>query len=416
MDHYDSNSSGNEDEELAETNVLLGYASKEPTDDAFSQLGGFPSWLNPENPPLMSLAKCKSCNTVMALLLQLNGDLPDHFPGHERRLYIFTCRGKSCRRREGSIRALRGVNLEPLQHQQAPKLENSPPPQKQETAASQVNLGTALFGMGASPAGIPINPFSSNSSSLTHNPNPFSSSSNPTTIKSTPPPNPPDPTTTPPTAPLHETFSSALKLSLPPTPPINQNPWPALFVSSPPFPSYHLDADYESVSNPPSPPTRATPLESSTLSEKDDPATYESPLDSVFQRFASRLAQNPLQVLRYEFRGHPLLYSKSDSVGVQLSRHSSHARVTVQRAQFPACASCGAERVFEMQLTPQAIAELEAEETAGFGEGLEWGTVIVGVCSKDCVPRDAGPGGGYLEEWVGVQWEEEVGAGGAARR
>ena len=39
MADYDSDSSGAED---IETNVLLGYASKEPTSDEFSQLGGHP--------------------------------------------------------------------------------------------------------------------------------------------------------------------------------------------------------------------------------------------------------------------------------------------------------------------------------------------------------------------------------------
>ena len=39
MADYDSDSSGAED---IATNVLLGYASKEPTGDDFSQLGGHP--------------------------------------------------------------------------------------------------------------------------------------------------------------------------------------------------------------------------------------------------------------------------------------------------------------------------------------------------------------------------------------
>ena len=42
MAPYDSDSSGGEDEEYTETNVLLGYASKEPSDDTISQLGGNP--------------------------------------------------------------------------------------------------------------------------------------------------------------------------------------------------------------------------------------------------------------------------------------------------------------------------------------------------------------------------------------
>lgn len=40
MVSYDSDSSDNND--YTETTVLLGYASKEPTDDTVSQLGGLP--------------------------------------------------------------------------------------------------------------------------------------------------------------------------------------------------------------------------------------------------------------------------------------------------------------------------------------------------------------------------------------
>ena len=39
MADYDSDSSGTED---VATNVVLGFASKEPTDEPFSQLGGHP--------------------------------------------------------------------------------------------------------------------------------------------------------------------------------------------------------------------------------------------------------------------------------------------------------------------------------------------------------------------------------------
>ena len=41
MTTYDSDSSGEVDD-YTETSTLLGYASKEPTDDTFSQLGGHP--------------------------------------------------------------------------------------------------------------------------------------------------------------------------------------------------------------------------------------------------------------------------------------------------------------------------------------------------------------------------------------
>jgi pre-rRNA-processing protein TSR4 len=72
---------------------------------------------------------------------------------------------------------------------------------------------------------------------------------------------------------------------------------------------------------------------------------------------------------------------------------------------MPGCANCGARRVFEVQLMPNAIAELEADDLSL--EGMEWGTVIVGVCERDCLPRGTEEQQvGYVEEWAGVQWEE----------
>jgi len=40
--------------------------------------------------------------------------------------------------------------------------------------------------------------------------------------------------------------------------------------------------------------------------------------------------------------------------------------------------------------------------------------VVLGVCGGDCAVGTGGMGGGvgYVEEWVGVQWEERVGGGG----
>ena len=75
------------------------------------------------------------------------------------------------------------------------------------------------------------------------------------------------------------------------------------------------------------------------------------------------------------------------------------------------CGNCGAHRVFELQLTPHAIVELEVDEE-GY-EGMEWGTIILAVCEKDCVPSSVTGEGqvGYVEEWVGVQWEEVGGRG-----
>jgi pre-rRNA-processing protein TSR4 len=147
---------------------------------------------------------------------------------------------------------------------------------------------------------------------------------------------------------------------------------------------------------------------------KEDKEVFESSMDTAFQKFADRLAENAEQVLRYEFRGKPLLYSDNDALGKALAAHSdnasaSHVKVTTAHSRggagFPRCGNCGGERVFEVQLTPHAITELEAEEMSI--DGMEWGTIIMAVCSKDCKPIDAEEGEvGYVEEWIGVQWEE----------
>jgi hypothetical protein len=59
MAPYDSDSSGGEDNDYTETNVLLGYASKEASDDTISYLGGTPvsprhSWLYINEPTFES--------------------------------------------------------------------------------------------------------------------------------------------------------------------------------------------------------------------------------------------------------------------------------------------------------------------------------------------------------------------------
>ena len=349
----------------------------------------------------------------MVLLLQLNGDLPEWFPHHDRRLYIFTCKAKTCRRKEGSIRAIRAVKLV------AQSTNEKPVPQEDKPEKKPVqDLGNMLFNSGPRQQIYQnANPFSVSTSRA---PNPFSPSTVENPFKS---PGPlsksPSPASNPPIAAsnLSETFAQKVRLSSSSPPPSPSEPWPPLSDFPPPYPSYHLDADFEFLDTPILPSSSARPMEiddSPAAARKDEDAdAFESPsLDKAFRRFADRLAQNPLQVLRYEFAGSPLLYSKSDAVGKILTPHQSiqsiaNKKITTVATQsaIPRCPNCNAPRVFELQLTPQAIAEVEAEEVGL--EGMEWGNVILGVCSADCMPRGIEIGQvGYSEEWVGVQWEE----------
>ncbi|BCR85422.1 small subunit rRNA maturation protein TSR4 [Aspergillus chevalieri] len=437
MDPYDSDSSL-EDEDFTETATLLGYPSEEIIDDTISHLGGWPSWPDDATPPPGEFANCKVCNRPMALLLELHGDLPDDFPTDERRLYIFGCSRKACVRKPGSVRALRATKKVKLEEQAEEEnkdaetderkadeaQESTPAPPKQD-------LGASLFGAGALTGNISANanPFSSQAGDNTNNDaNPFA-----TPAPSTAPPKPSSANN------LSETFADKVRISnpnqLPSKPPSNfkpitppeesgpLNPWPDQSAFPPPYPNYYLDADYETLDR-----TPPTIPENVTIDNTEDPAsaggkdaelkdTFESELDKAFLRFSTRLAHNPEQVLRYEFRGEPLLYSYVDEVGKRLhhSHHSQQGHVATAggagaSSKIPRCEYCGSERVFELQLVPHTISVLEdGREKLGLDAkedaGMEWGTIILGVCGKDCGPKEVGVTG-WREEWAGVQWEE----------
>ncbi|KAK1986507.1 programmed cell death protein 2 [Colletotrichum cereale] len=412
MADYDSDSS---EQEFTETNVLLGYATKDADEDTISRLGGQPDWLNPEQPPSAALARCKVCNDIMVQLLQLNGELPEKFPGHERRLYVFACRRPTCRRKQGSIRAMRGIRISKDAPAVGAKKAETKPPKKTVEEAPKKNdgpgLGSALFGGGglggvsgaANPFASNANPFSTGTSS-----SPFSTAapaSNPFSKPAAEPKQPEQEKAEDPAASLPKTFAETLNLNNPQTPsgpPPPPEPWPAADALPKPYPlSYLADAEFETLDPEPMPVPQNARMEvdnegGAGAAGGDTKDVFESSMDAVFQKFADRMAQNPEQAIRYEFAGTPLLYSKADAVGKALGGGGG---------RMPRCGNCGAGRVFEVQMTPHAITELEAEELSL--EGMDWGTIIVGVCEADCQQRGVEAGeAGYLEEWCGVQWEE----------
>ncbi|PVI07017.1 hypothetical protein DM02DRAFT_551934 [Periconia macrospinosa] len=426
--HMDSDSS-DEGEEYTETNVLLGYAAEEPSGDTVSHLGGRPAWIDEKTAPSGTLAKCKICNGLLTLLLELNGDLPERFPGHERRLYIWSCRRKACRRKDGSVRGVRGIRIaKGAASKSKPKVVSKLDEEEVELQDKSIpQLGQSLFGVKDSaniqaPANPFANPFSTgNANSAPTNPfskpssgvNPFTTAtiSDPATASG----NKDEVDTS-----LPQSFAEKVRLSSPSPatqPARPHEPWPAESAFAPPYPHYYLDAEYEALDAPstPSIPENARVEIDNGGGEKggkEDKEVFESSLDKTFQKFADRVGQNPEQVLRYEYNGKPLLYSDADAIGKSLAPHSengssSNSKIVVSRSGsgLTPCQNCGAERVFEVQLTPHAITELEADDMNI--DGMEWGTIILRVCSKDCKPNDVGEGEvGYVEEWVGVQWEE----------
>ncbi|RAO65360.1 uncharacterized protein BHQ10_001372 [Talaromyces amestolkiae] len=412
MDPYDSDSSLEDAGEYTETGVLLGYSSTEQTDDTISHLGGWPTWLDENTPPPGDLAKCKVCNNPMLLLLQLNGDLPERFPNDERWLYIFGCPRKACSRKPGSIRGLRGLRKVKGQPETQKKEESKP---KDTPPAPKQDIGAALFGA-TSQGGLSsnANPFSTSSSPAAQN-NPFAPLPPVSTLAAKPPQNPANN--------LSETFAAKARISTPETSsePVAAGPvvpWPDKSAFPPPYTEYYLDADYETLSRPPTPtiPTNTTVenVEEDAGGAVDVKDAFESSMDKDFLRFSTRLEHNPEQVLRYEFAGTPLLYSGTDAVAKAFPSHQTQGRglqvsSNAGTNRIPRCPSCGRERVFEVQLVPHTITVLEdGREGIGLGKndaGMEWGTIILGVCAGNCGTTKEGDLG-WKEEWIGVQWEE----------
>ncbi|PHH82312.1 hypothetical protein CDD82_6420 [Ophiocordyceps australis] len=392
---YDSDST---EDDFTETNVLLGFATQDGDADIISKLGGTPDWLDADNAPSAALARCQACKELMVLLLQLNGELPDHFPGHERRLYVFACRRAGCRRKEGSVCVLRGVKIWEVEDAVE---EDKAPSGDYKKSNQEAELGETLFGVTAMGS---ANPFAMNAPSPDPAPsNPFGE---PPSLSGITKPEPATPASDREAVPcLSKTFAETLALNVAPSleaasPGSPLEAWPVGPARPKPYPTFYIsEAEYEtldpSVLAPKHTPIRLDDADAPEPSVLDREA-FESSMDVTFQKFADRLVQNPDQVIRYEFAGSPLLYSTVDAVGM-----------TLTRSAIPNCPNCGAARVFEVQLTPNAITQLEEGELGL--EGMEWGTIIVGVCQSDCAPRGVGKGkAGYLRDWVGVQWEELI--------
>ncbi|KAJ5341237.1 Programmed cell death protein 2 C-terminal [Penicillium brevicompactum] len=408
---YDSDSSG--DEDFDDTGVLLGYAAEELIEDTISHLGGWPKWLDDASPAPGDFANCKVCNSPMLLLLELHGDLPDHFPTDERRLYVFGCPRKPCNRKPGSIRAFRASRKVTVGAPKAEPKEEAPQPSAPEQPKQ--DLGASLFGA------------TNLTSNISANTNPFSSGPTPAGSNpfATPAPSTPAPVAKPePSANnLAESFADKVRVSSPPPVAASKQtpesstpaPWPAQSEFPAPYKNFYLDAEYETISRPSTPTVpdnvQMEPMEEEGAGGAELKDTFESELDKAFMKFSTRLSHNPEQVLRYEFRGAPLLYSTVDAIGSRLHVNTDPGTKvsTIGAGSIPSCEYCGSHRVFEFQLVPHAISMLE-EGRAGVGlgkddAGMEWGTIIMGVCSKDCAPQELGVTG-WREEWAGVQWEE----------
>ncbi|KAG8681630.1 hypothetical protein FRC09_017350 [Ceratobasidium sp. 395] len=206
----------------------------------------------------------------------------------------------------------------------------------------------------------------------------------------------------------------------------------------PAYPVLYLNTVFEYISPPkPEAEKKAKKEGGKTGGETWDLEQYEraKDVDEVFQRFASRVAQEGEQ---YELGGTPLAFHTDDvykklfppappapgaAIAVTNAVHAVNPPAPPRPSYDPSgvapCGHCGGRRVFECQLMPNIINLLKRTQTGSDeseegrkkfvaaalggqgGLGMEWGTCMVFVCEADCCDgREC-----WREEEVLVQWE-----------
>lgn len=339
--------SDSEDEQFqGVTSVLLGYAGQPAkTNDMTAidnHLGGQPVWLADIQPP-QHLLLCKNCGKTLDLLAQLSCPLAN--TQYDRVIYVFSCAEAQCRRKDGSIRALLGIH-------DGPEVKSRIAEEEKEQMKPEV--GPQMFGeLGLLSGEKASNPFAGGTD--------FSSGS--------------------------ETRGKASSQKKKKTPSI-------IVEGKYKCSQVDIEEEYlspEKFSDIPTVSEEATAsTDGPTPANRDDdlPPEFEaaakSLTDPTFMKFIDRVRNNPEQVLRYERGLEVVPYAKDEMFTV-----FSNSR------QLPG------QQLFELQLMPNLISELETE--AQIIDGMEWGTIVVATPVADPVSENSVK---YHELWVGVQWEQ----------
>lgn len=402
MSSHDEYSSDEEDvDATTKSSVFLGFVDAEinneedePTvEDTF--IGGQPVWLDPENPPADDLLICKNCQSPLALLLQAFAPLEGAL--YDRVVYVLGCKKSECNRAPGSVRAIRGVLKDPKRIAELEKQQEEELKSQLDEKLKLENQRNYLFDEKKT-GSTETNPFSASGS------NPFSSSSTDSNPFSASPFDQKKVDEKP-------TFSSIASKAAPPKPQPKKS---TLAKKLPEYPGYFAYVDPEKFNKKPQskklPENMNISDSALDLDEVGSSSGKERELnpeaqaisagldDKVFQHFSDIVEYNPGQILRYDLGGKPLLFSSKDDTAKKVSKN------LVPNPPYNPSST----RHFELQLMPKAILDLEKGETAITG-GIEWGTIIVYTDVEDYMPGlTETQHVGYVEEWVGVQWEELI--------
>ncbi|KAL0092223.1 programmed cell death protein 2 [Phycomyces blakesleeanus] len=385
--------------------------------DAYStKIGGLPVWLNPDQPPSVKACTCQVCGSFMYLIFQGYVPLPDS-PYH-RVIYVWACNKRECMRKDGSFSVIRSHLVDPGYLKTLRQKEAKKKAEEEAKAKAKANQKQP-FGV---PAGFQLGDLWGASSSFsTSNANANSNLSQPTAGFGQSANKTPMfgalPAVSKPTETLAEKLS---KMSIQPKPPVKAaepkkldeitNPVDVSVL--PHFPGHYLyiadenTESYETLGLDMSRYQQYIDMEAEILAMNDEDSnaaaeeggtwageTYEKQalprgVDKEFKKFTERVACEANQCVRYDWQGTPLFYSKLQPAQQQMASRP--------------CGLCGAPRIFECQLMPTILSLLPTTEYAERDQvpdptakkvdrwsiGMEFGTLLVYVCSKDCHPTD----------------------------
>lgn len=385
-----------DDYEVGTTSVSLGFADDKTDEflDVYSNhVGGQPVWLHSDSPPDDELTKCDNCQQQLRLLTQIYSNVVENVY-YDRVLYVFACVESKCRRKEGSIKAIRGIKRDEKKEQEIKQKKDDEERQieskKREKQENILKLGETIFKGGN---GGDSNPFASGSGS-----NPFASAS-PFEAKKEEEPKVEkkkekeeeesdddiEPKTTGPEfqSKKYPQFNQSYYIYVEPEVLEEQEQIDTSKVEI-------LKEDEEL------PGEGASSSNNSNTNDKENEsimkAVEQVAKDLAFQHFNTILQNNPEQVVRYEPQTlEPLLYNDTDAVAK-----------TLTEKKLPD------NKKLELQIMPYLIMLLEPE-VDNLADGMEWGTIFMATsCNDSEMPKFDKNGVGYLQEWCGVQWEEDV--------
>ncbi|KAI9493103.1 programmed cell death protein 2 [Zychaea mexicana] len=393
-------SKGKNKQKPAQDPVLLGFPDgsidAEQDSDAYAtKIGGVPNWLQSDHAPPLKFLLCGVCKRPMYLIFQ--GYVPLAASIYHRVIYVWACNRRLCMRKEGSFSVVRSHLVDP-EYLAANRRKEEEKRKKEQQKLEQQQRAAQPFGAfqlgDLWGSGTPS--FSEAATKATD------------TTK----------TNAPATASVasDDLTTSLENLTVVDTPqeqlPIVNFPGEYLWITEENLDNYDamgIDMEryreYLDLQN-----SLLEATEEATGEESWSGETYEKQqlprgVDKQFKKFAERVQLQPSQCVRYQWGGTPLLY---------------HQLQGQQQQQLGGrCSQCGNPRIFELQLMPNILSLLPTSEYASadlpddakkgvnsWDIGMEFGTILVFVCGKDCHPVDIEQPC-YVKEHLLVQYESD---------